>query len=362
MLTGAGLQRSNAKARYYPPSLTREKTMTTSLASNETNLDASLALRAIRQADLNPIAQLIYEICEAEGDTSVAVTPDELANEWKYEGFNPEQDAFVVETRDGCLVGYAALFDIRDHCDLSGDIYVHPKFKGLGVEAALLHALESRVWTHHVPLAAPERRVFVRVALDNEDETGKASFAHEGYAPIRYHWRRGLELESAPPVPVLPEGLEFRPFIKDEQAAAIWQARNEAFKSNWGSHQLTFDEFSYYTFENPEYDPALWVVIWAGREVAGFSINQHRMGIGWIHILAVRPAWRTTGLGLALLHQSFGEFYRRGMKTIGLGVDAANVTGATRLYQRAGMNTVSEFVTLEKELRAGEGKSVDSTS
>ena len=40
-------------------------------------------------------------------------------------------------------------------------------------------------------------------------------------------------------------------------------------------------------------------------------------------------------------------------KSIGLGVDAANVTGATKLYQKVGMTTVSEFVTLEKELRAG---------
>lgn len=328
--------------------------MTPPLASDETSLDASLALRAIRQSDLNPIAQLIYEICEAEGDTSVAVTPEDLAKEWEYAGFDPEQDAFLVQTQDARLVGYGAVFDIGEHCEMSGDIYVHPQFKGLGVEAALLRALESRARAHHVPLAAPERRVFVRVALDNEDEPGQAILAQAGYVPVRYHWRMGIELEAAPPVPVLPEGLEFRPFIQDEQATAIWQARNEAFKNNWGSHQLTFDEFSYYTFESPEYDPALWVVIWAGSEVAGFSINQYRMGIGWIHILAVRPAWRTHGLGLALLHQSFGEFYKRGTKTIGLGVDASNPTGATRLYQRAGMNTVSEFVTLEKELRTGQ--------
>jgi mycothiol synthase len=41
------------------------------------------------------------------------------------------------------------------------------------------------------------------------------------------------------------------------------------------------------------------------------------------------------------------------MKNIGLGVDASNSTGATRLYQRAGMHIVSEFVTYDKELRAG---------
>jgi ribosomal protein S18 acetylase RimI-like enzyme len=67
----------------------------------------------------------------------------------------------------------------------------------------------------------------------------------------------------------------------------------------------------------------------------------------------VRRPWRKKGLGLALLTHSFGEFYKRGMKTIGLGVDASNPTGATRLYQRAGMTVASEFLTFEKELRPG---------
>ena len=77
------------------------------------------------------------------------------------------------------------------------------------------------------------------------------------------------------------------------------------------------------------------------------------MGIGWIRTLGVRRAWRKRGLGEALLLHSFGEFYKRGTKTIGLGVDAENPTGATRLYQKAGMHVASEYVTYEKELRSG---------
>jgi ribosomal protein S18 acetylase RimI-like enzyme len=56
---------------------------------------------------------------------------------------------------------------------------------------------------------------------------------------------------------------------------------------------------------------------------------------------------------MALLQHSFAEFWRRGMRTIGLGVDAANPTGATRLYQRAGMQVAAEYVLYEKELRPG---------
>jgi hypothetical protein len=39
---------------------------------------------------------------------------------------------------------------------------------------------------------------------------------------------------------------------------------------------------------------------------------------------------------------------------VGLGVDADSLTGATRLYEKAGMHVVRELATYEKELRAGE--------
>jgi mycothiol synthase len=316
------------------------------------NPEPGLSVRAVCWEDLNAVAQLIYDICEAEGDTSVAVTPEDLENEWKFDGFNPQTDAFLLETRAGLALGYAALFDIKEHCELSGDIYLLPQFRGQAAEKSLLRALETRA-LEHAGLAESGARVFMRIPLDNKDQSGKAIFVEEGYAPIRYHWRMGIDLAAAPTVPDLPAGLENRPFVKDEHAQAVWQARNAAFKDNWGSHALSFEEFGYYSFENPEYDPALWVVIWDGNEVAGFSINHYRMGIGWIHMLGVRPAWRTRGLGLCLLQLSFDKFYRRETTSIGLGVDASNQTGATRLYQKAGMRTVSEFVTFEKEFRAG---------
>ncbi|MBK7448764.1 MAG: GNAT family N-acetyltransferase [Anaerolineales bacterium] len=95
------------------------------------------------------------------------------------------------------------------------------------------------------------------------------------------------------------------------------------------------------------------MVAWEGDQIAGYSQNRFRMGIGWVGTLGVLKPWRKKGLGLALLLTSFADFYQRGMPTIGLGVDASNKTGATRLYQRAGMSIATEFTTFEKELRPG---------
>lgn len=312
--------------------------------------EAQPVLRAASWDDLEAVAQFIYATCEAEGDTGVAVSPEELANEWKYEGFDPRQDAFITLAPGGQVTGYAALYDIGAHCSLNGDLYLHPRLTSAGAAQALLNAMQTRA-QEHIRLAPPGERVFIRVQLDNKDEAGKSIFQQHGYAPARYHWRMGIELQRAPNLAALPAGLEVTPFAWEAHARAVWQARNEAFSQNWGSRPLSFEDFTYYNFDEPQYDPALWVVIWQGGEVAGFAINHNRMGIGWVQTLGVRPVWRGMGLGAALLSRSFDAFYQRGMRSIGLGVDASNPTGATELYRKAGMRIVNEFVTLEKELR-----------
>jgi hypothetical protein len=56
---------------------------------------------------------------------------------------------------------------------------------------------------------------------------------------------------------------------------------------------------------------------------------------------------------MALLRHAFGAFYRRGQPKVGLGVDADSLTGATRLYERAGMRVSERIARFEKELRPG---------
>ena len=46
--------------------------------TNETHLDPSLSLRPVQWADLNAVAKLIYDVCEADGDVTVATTPEDL--------------------------------------------------------------------------------------------------------------------------------------------------------------------------------------------------------------------------------------------------------------------------------------------
>lgn len=331
-----------------------EQIMNTKLQPDETILVPGMKWRSVQWSDLNAVTQLIYDACAADGDTVVAVTADELKHEWQTPGFALEQDAFLVETGDGRIVGYEEFFNEYEHATLRTDGYVHPDFRGRGVGTALLRIIEQRA-RDEMTLSEPQVRVSLRSTIDNRDPLSHELHRNEGYQPLRYHWRMEIALKDQPPEPKFPEGIELRPFVRGEHDVAVWQAQNEAFRDHWGSHEVTLEEWKRSRFDDPEFDSTLWPIAWDERsdEVAGFSLNRYRMGIGWIRTLGVRRQWRKRGVGEALLLHSFGEFYKRGTKTIGLGVDAQNPTGATRLYQKVGMLAASEFVTYEKELRPG---------
>jgi ribosomal protein S18 acetylase RimI-like enzyme len=107
---------------------------------------------------------------------------------------------------------------------------------------------------------------------------------------------------------------------------------------------------------NP-YDPSLWFLAVNGDNIAGIALclseARGRPELGWVSVLGVRPAWRGQGLGLALLKHAFAEFHRRGKRTVGLAVDSESLTGATRLYERAGMHVARDGRSYERVLRAG---------
>jgi ribosomal protein S18 acetylase RimI-like enzyme len=162
-----------------------------------------------------------------------------------------------------------------------------------------------------------------------------------------------IELQEAPKIPSFPEGIELRPFLLEAHNQAVFEAHEQAFSDHWGHTPGTFESWKHHLIEPESFDPSLWFIAWDGDQIAGYSICRYRMGSGWVGTLGVRPPWRKRGLGEALLLHSFGEFYKRGTRIIGLGVDAQNPTGATRLYQKAGMHVASDSIVYEKELRAG---------
>ncbi|HLO34171.1 MAG TPA: GNAT family N-acetyltransferase [Anaerolineales bacterium] len=320
--------------------------------SLSTTLGAGLKLRRAQWADVKPIAQLILDVCTADGDPTVAVTVEELEREWKSPGFDLEKNVWLVETADGRIVGYEEFNNRYVHASLMGDGYVHPEYQGLGIGTTMLRALEARARAE-MELAQPDLRVFIRNGMMTGDTVSRQMHETEGYRPIRFSWRMEIKLQELPRLPTWPAGIELRPFLLEQHNHAVFEAHEEAFSDHWGHTPGTFERWQHHMTGRADLDPSLWFIAWDGDQIAGYSLCRYRTGIGWVGTLGVRRAWRKRGLGETLLLHSFGEFYKRGMQTIGLGVDAQNPTGATRLYKKAGMQVAAEYVIYEKELRSG---------
>jgi mycothiol synthase len=226
---------------------------------------------------------------------------------------------------------------------LDGWVCVDPEFTGRGLATALVAIIEER--------ARELGGATVKLDVYAENAAGRTLLEALGYHDVRHFYEMRIELDGPPPEPAWPPGLTVTPFAPDE-ARQLHAAINDAFADEWNFHRRTFEEWRAQRMEGPNFDPTLWFVVKDGEEIAAFVLSSAKQyGGPWVALVGVRKPWRRRGVGLALLRQAFGEFHRRGERRVALGVDATNLTGATRLYERAGMHVHAEDIVYEKELR-----------
>jgi len=252
------------------------------------------------------------------------------------------------------VAGYGEITDFS-YGRLFADCYVHPNHKGRGIGTALARLTEARA-SQLLDTPLDNTPAGARVVLvNNVVATSRSAcelLEREGYTAVRYFSQMQIELAAPPEPPRWPLGITVQPFEPGRDERAVFETVEEAFADHWGEMPQNFDDWIKRT-RREDFDPSLWWLAGEGGESAGVALCRYRGDGGWVGTLAVRRPWRKRGLGMALLLHAFGEFYRRGRTSIGLGVDAASLTGATRLYERAGMRVVLQAARYEKELRPG---------
>jgi mycothiol synthase len=293
----------------------------------------------------------VLQACDraAYGDSDW--TAAELRQEW--EEIDLQQDAWVAEVN----ARIAGLIQIYDHHEglVEADGYVHPDCTGQGVGMRLLDAVETRAldFSSEVPQGGCPR---VRISHLVGDERAPALMGGRGYVRVRTFFRMVIDVDSGLPGPRWSDGVVVKPFDVSEHGRQLHEADERAFTEEWGRQPLSYEAWAKKFLDRPGFDPAIVVVAWDDAEIAGFALNQHKhMGDwGFVRSLGVSPEWRRRGLGLALLQESFRRFAESGEKTVALGVDSENPTGATRLYEHAGMRQLWRADVWEKALRAGD--------
>lgn len=296
------------------------------------------------------------------------VNVEDLRQSWKSPNFNPADDVRLVYAPDGTLVGEVETWAMAKppvHPWLWAR--VHPDYNGLGIGTALMTWAEQRIM-YILDSLDPDLRFAPRVNVFHQATESQKLFIDLGYQYLRSSYIMLIEMDASPPAPIWPEGIELRPFDAEEHIDAVYQTDVDVFRDHFGFVEEPYEEgikrFRHHLIESESFDPSLWFIAWDGDQVAGVCICRgtayEDTETGHVSVLGVRRPWRKRGLGLAFLQHAFSEFYQRGNRKVNLGVDAQNLTGALRLYEKAGMHIHKQFDLFEKEIRPGIEISVQS--
>jgi mycothiol synthase len=297
-----------------------------------------LTFRRPDAADIDKAAE-IFAAEEQAVRGEVTMGAEELRDWWRL--FDLNGGSWLVEDEGGTPVAICCCL----HRDGEYDswVAVRPEYHDSGLSTELLARAEE-----HARDAGGSKLMAGMLAGNARART---LLERRGFREVRRFYRMQIDFDTRPPAPHAVDGITIAPFMPED--ARIFHATiNEAFEGDWGFHAMSFEEWKTHRLEQPETDTSVWFVAWDGSDAAGaIRCDAEKFGGGWVGALGVREPWRGRGIGMALLRRAFTEFHARGAPHVGLGVDAANPTGATRLYERAGMRVMTEDIVFEKRLQ-----------
>ena len=316
----------------------------TALYAPGMELPAGYRLRAPATGDLGAVADVLVAD-ELEETGQIVLGADFVRDEWSRVGFDLATDAWVVVDSRGAIVGYVqAMLEEPAVVECWG--VVHPQHRGRGVGSSLLSLTEERA--SHLLAGVPAARL--RHGINAGDRAAAAMLQARGLRPARHFWQMQIDLTGPPEPGPVPEGAEIAGIEPPGDLRAIHAVLEEAFADHWGHRGEPFDRWAEEQTGSPAYDPTLWLLATAAGQPAGALTGHVWDDRGWVNYLGVLAPFRGRGIGAALLRRSFATFASRGIRRVILNVDAENPTGATALYEHAGMRVVSRWDVWERSL------------
>ena len=270
------------------------------------------------------------------------VTEGELRTWLSSPAVDVDRDIRVLE-QDGRIVGYVDVDPSNADPPLWWcDVKLAPDLDAHALSGELVGWLDERADTGTL-----------RVWTSATDVRVVSAFERLGFAPARHSYRMDVDLAGGVEEPSWPSGISIRTLGEGEERR-VFDAFIEIWQDTSNPNNETFEDWSHWQTRAETFEPSLWFLALSGEEIAGFSICRRDLNdpaAGHVELLGVRRPWRRRGLGHALLLHSFEAFRRLGWTRATLGVDASSPTGATRLYERAGMRAYRDTLFLERPVQ-----------
>lgn len=307
-------------------------------------------LRPLTADDVDVLIEL-NTLCE------IAETghPDHEVVSWIRDGAD-EYTSYGIFDEHGIVAAAWLETDPSGHIGFEADVRVRPGLdKAIG--DPLLAAIRSAA-----AAADPNRplHVFANASADR----ARAWVEGHGATVIRHFWRMRIDLdETHAAVPAQLADVRVRS-VRDVDAdlREVFRVVDTSFQDHFGHDgSRTYEQWLSSLRKRSNLDFTLWwLAELDGVAVAallGWRLPDHEQEwTGHVGTLGTLREARGRGVGSTLLRIAFAEFATRGLRKATLGVDAANPTGAVRLYESVGMRADHEWVLYElPPLAAGTG-------
>lgn len=314
-------------------------------------------VRPVTLTDVPILTGLFQRVAMAAVGTPDS-SEDEVHDDLVGPRLNLETDTFIVVDAAGRAVAYGQAYDEHDDRGYV-DVFVDP-----GLDEATFTMVAQR------GVAAALTRLGDAVRDRSADSTTasaglyrgedllRKAYEENGFAYSTTYWRMSIDISDASIVlPELPAGVEIRAVDPDDDdvVSAALAVRNEAFTGHHGHVDMLFDAFAAVWRGTTKYDRNGWWIAYDNEVPVGINLCDEAKadeGAGFVRTLGVLAGSRGRGIAKALLLTSFAEYARRGRSSVQLGVDSANDTGATRLYEAVGMERTMAFDTFERKVMA----------
>lgn len=294
-----------------------------------------------------PAIAAFYTECEAYDENPERTSLADLEEFWDSPRSVPEEDTLVARDADGNVVATAwagcnrAMTEHR-RVRLAGA--VRPDRRGEGIGRAVLQ------WelAHGLAWDDASRRddygpLVMRMFVPTEQADVRDLATRNELPTERYFFEMSRRLDGVIEVPVLA-GVRLAGW-DIERNDEVHRVMDEAFQDHWG-HTDTTTEMWQENIDSHAFRPA-WTVLAiddSTDRVIGGAMNYaweqdwEPQGYteGYTDQLGVLRSHRGRGVAAALLLESMRRFSEFGMDAAGLGVDAANPSGALRLYEKLG--------------------------
>jgi mycothiol synthase len=279
-----------------------------------------------------------YEVV-AEADFAVIGRVESSRESLRFQLAGPDavlEEHRLVEDERGRPVGLlvverdpvARRFYIDAYCTPGLEATVLDRLVAMGIDAGSRLCDEEPGWDLEACVFEP-------------DTASAGTLRAHGYRMARRFWQMRIDLAGYPQAePPAPPGVTRTIAWNEADRRILHAVHDAAFSEHFGSVAHSYEDWLAGFGERQDAAPDLWwLASLNGEPVAEITQDNSREAVNgaYVRTLGVVPKARGLGIGRWLLECAFADAARRGREWAILTVDSDNTTGATALYESAGM-------------------------